>query len=357
MNRLIMLLTFIVLFILSSTVFAQISLSEEAQKHFDRGVAIIEYAETPEDFKPAIKEFEEAVRLAPDWPEAYYNLGLVQEVVGKFTEAILSFRRYLQLAPDAEDVGEVKSQINKLEYRAENVLTVADIIDVLVSFSNTDQWEKVGGECIRQPFEFIRRKDSNSVEFPLLYGLEWGPDERFYTSSKIDGPLFIMRVHTFCDAWDKQAYCHYWCDNEIEIMSRTHVRIRQQVDDADISPITPPVKNGTYICEYRKLDKSVDINTTDQFGNTPLHDAAYKGQKDVVELLIARGLDINVKNLSGNTPLHTAASWNQMAVAELLITKGADINAMDIGGATPLQYAEINNHKDMVELLKKHGGR
>ena len=38
-----------------------------------------------------------------------------------------------------------------------------------------------------------------------------------------------------------------------------------------------------------------------------LHEAAYKGQNDVVGQLLAAGADINAKDLSGETALHCAA--------------------------------------------------
>jgi tetratricopeptide (TPR) repeat protein len=100
-------------------------------------------AKSPEDYAAAIEEFEQAARLAPGWPDPYYNLGLVQEKAGKFREAIVSLNRYLQLAPNAPDAAKIQEHIYKLEYKAEreNILTIADIVDVLVSFGKEETWE------------------------------------------------------------------------------------------------------------------------------------------------------------------------------------------------------------------------
>ena len=93
------------------------AVSEEARRHMDRGQAAVEMAKAPEDYAPAIKEFEQAIRLAPDWPAPYYNLGLAQEKAGKFSDAITSLKQYLRLAPNASDAETVKTLINKLEYK------------------------------------------------------------------------------------------------------------------------------------------------------------------------------------------------------------------------------------------------
>lgn len=75
------------------------AVSEEARRHMARGQAAVEMAKSPVELEDAIKEFQKAIELAPTWPSPYYNLGLVQEKAGTFREAIASYKRYLQLAP------------------------------------------------------------------------------------------------------------------------------------------------------------------------------------------------------------------------------------------------------------------
>jgi formylglycine-generating enzyme required for sulfatase activity len=101
------------------------TVSDEAKRHFNRGVAAVEMAKSPADYEAAIKEFKQAIDLAPDWADAYYNLGKVQEQAEKFADAVVSFKQYLRLSPKASDTDTVKSLIDKLEYKAENTLTTA----------------------------------------------------------------------------------------------------------------------------------------------------------------------------------------------------------------------------------------
>ncbi len=135
---------------------------------------------------------------------------------------------------------------------ADSDLTVPDIIDILISLGNSQLWDKVPGNSVAQPFDLIKRRDATTVEYPYCFGLEWGPDNRTITALKITGPIVKMEVNTFCGPGNKAAYCHFGCLNEIEVVSRTHVRIKQTVSRTGSSPITPPVKDGTYFCEFRK---------------------------------------------------------------------------------------------------------
>ena len=94
----------------------------------------------------------------------------------------------------------------------------------------------------------------------------------------------------------------------------------------------------------------------------------YAANKEIVELLIDEGANLNTKDDDGVTPLHDAVgSLSQKEIIELLITNGADMNAKTKRGSTPLDWAEEVNENDSPEdktdnkeraaLLRKHGGK
>ena len=49
--------------------------------------------------------------------------------------------------------------------------------------------------------------------------------------------------------------------------------------------------------------EGTDVNAKDEYGDTPLHDAAREGDSEAVEILIANGADVNAINNRGKTPL------------------------------------------------------
>jgi uncharacterized protein (TIGR02145 family) len=84
-------------------------------------MAAVEMAKTPADYEKAIAEFEKAKSLSPHWPDVYYNLGLIQDKAGMYSEAMENLRRYLLLAPNAKDAEAVRTLINKLDYKKEQI--------------------------------------------------------------------------------------------------------------------------------------------------------------------------------------------------------------------------------------------
>ena len=71
----------------------------------------------------------------------------------------------------------------------------------------------------------------------------------------------------------------------------------------------------------KHLADGEDMNAIDD-GWTPLCEAAYKGRKEIAELLIAEGADVNAKDGGGNTPLDWAIKYKRTKIADLLRKHG-----------------------------------
>ena len=104
------------------------------------------------------------------------------------------------------------------------------------------------------------------------------------------------------------------------------------------------------------IEKGTDVNALGPDGTPPLDDAALKGQREIVELLLSHGAKVDVRNKAGATPLHDAALGGDAGVIKMLLDHRADVNARDAeSGATPLYYAASWGRQEAVELLLARG--
>lgn len=87
---------------------------EEARKHFVEGTAIVKAAKNPTQQAIAVQSFTEALKVAPWWGDAYYNLGVAQELAEKYDEAEQAFNFYLLSNPSETEKREVQDRIYTL---------------------------------------------------------------------------------------------------------------------------------------------------------------------------------------------------------------------------------------------------
>ncbi len=66
---------------------------------YNTGYVLLEMRDQPLNARP---EFDQAVRLSPTWPEAYFNRGLTYERTGGLDSALVDYRRALAIRPDMD---------------------------------------------------------------------------------------------------------------------------------------------------------------------------------------------------------------------------------------------------------------
>jgi TolA-binding protein len=91
-----------------------LTIPEEARKHFVEGAAIVKAAKNPAQQALAAQSFTEALKVAPWWGDAYYNLGVAQELAEKYDEAEQAFNFYLLSNPSETEKREVQDRIYAL---------------------------------------------------------------------------------------------------------------------------------------------------------------------------------------------------------------------------------------------------
>lgn len=77
------------------------------------------------------------------------------------------------------------------------------------------------------------------------------------------------------------------------------------------------------------------IDIKDEFGRSPLLNAALYNNVSLMRWLLKEGADINLKDNNGYTALHFAAQEAHNESLSLLLANNASVNAIDTNGNTP----------------------
>lgn len=105
------------------------------------------------------------------------------------------------------------------------------------------------------------------------------------------------------------------------------------------------------------LGRNADCLATDRYALTPLHHAASRGGRTLVEALIEAGADVNCR--AGHdgtvTPLHRAAEDGNAPATAALLAAGAEMETADADGHTAFMLAVEFGNRDVAKLLVDAG--
>lgn len=106
--------------------------------------------------------------------------------------------------------------------------------------------------------------------------------------------------------------------------------------------------------QVRKIiqEEKIDVDATDNLGNSALHIASGSGSVEVCRLLISLGAKMDLRNRNGLTPFHLSIRHNQFEAFILFIESRADVHVGNVDGITPLHMAAKYGRKEfMIQLL------
>lgn len=135
----------------------------------------------------------------------------------------------------------------------------------------------------------------------------------------------------------------------------TNVNTRYSSYDPNANKIIQEVRDKKYQ-GIIKLSKYTDINGHDKSENTPLTDAALRGDNDGVKFLITEmGANIyaSCDCPHNKTALHYASEYGHKDTVELLLKLGANPNTVDSRKYTALDIAK---NDEIRNVLIKNGG-
>ncbi|XP_046550239.1 ankyrin repeat domain-containing protein 50-like [Haliotis rubra] len=106
-----------------------------------------------------------------------------------------------------------------------------------------------------------------------------------------------------------------------------------QVDDDGHNVLHFACRGGQLdIVQYLVSQGSVDINSSNKHGRTPLMEAALRGHKDVFEFLVKMGANESHVDNDGDNILHLASSYGRMEMVKHILSHNlVDINAKGQG--------------------------
>ncbi len=105
----------------------------------------------------------------------------------------------------------------------------------------------------------------------------------------------------------------------------------------------------------RLLAAGADPNLKNDYGATPMSEAAVVGNVKVLRALLAHKANAESANADGQSALMILARTSNVEAAQLLLRSGANVNACEHWrGQTPLMWAAAEGQPAMVRLLLKH---
>lgn len=93
----------------------------------------------------------------------------------------------------------------------------------------------------------------------------------------------------------------------------------------------------------------------DAHGNTPLMQAAWRGDAAAVDALLAQGVNLTATNGDGNNALWLACVANDPALVTTLVRAGVPIDHPNLTGATCLMYAASSSKPLITRTLLELG--
>uniref|UniRef100_A0A3B3YZF3 SOCS box domain-containing protein n=1 Tax=Poecilia mexicana TaxID=48701 RepID=A0A3B3YZF3_9TELE len=127
-----------------------------------------------------------------------------------------------------------------------------------------------------------------------------------------------------------------------------------------VSSVAAAARSGCRRRLRRLIHRGCSVDSRDNRGWNPLHEAAAAGSKDCVEEIFSSRCHrdyVNALTHEGESACYLAAQRGHLAVVRLLLKAHADLNQLTNDLSCPLYAAVDNGHTEVVKLLVRKGAQ
>ncbi len=122
------------------------------------------------------------------------------------------------------------------------------------------------------------------------------------------------------------------------------------------SPVADAAQRGDLATVRVLLRSGADVNAAQNSGMSALHWAAQQNDAPVIEILLYAGANTEATTrLGGYTPLHLAGRAGHAPALDALLSGGAEVDVFTTTGATALHFAASSGRAAAIETLIRHG--
>ncbi len=125
------------------------------------------------------------------------------------------------------------------------------------------------------------------------------------------------------------------------------VKPKTWLDLYQIAVSNSPISNEWLVSNPSALE------IKDGLGETVLHYCTVENQYEAVKNLIAVGANVNTQNEFGNTPIMEATQLGYKRIVNILYSSGADLKIKNLENHDIFEHLEEYEKFEMIEFLKK----
>ncbi|GFS92088.1 ankyrin-3 [Nephila pilipes] len=167
----------------------------------------------------------------------------------------------------------------------------------------------------------------------------------------------IFDIHTLQENYDLlHGAAENGHMNVVKVLLENGFDVNAEREDIVMTPLHAAVLHDHWETAQILLLKGANPNAQNQYGRTPLHYAAERGNLDLVECLLDENADIFIKDCENKTVIELAVGCNQLEIFKLLFLKG-DIDVDFIGylDLSLLHQCALTGSLEMTEYLVEKG--